>query len=713
MTSEVTVQPFEPIGDLEPGDCVAGYVLEEQISEGRMAVVFRARDHKRDRIAAVKVIMPPEAADPEFRARFLRESRAVAAIKSEHIIPVYEAGEAEGMLYIAMQWAAGGDLAALTRRAGGSLAPQRAAALVSQVASALDAAHATGFVHRDVNPQNILIDSTPELPEHAFLADFGLAKGIGPFTGLASAAQFIDVSEYCSPEQIEAASVDGRADQYALGCVAFALLTGQTPFDRDDTVATLHAQVHDPVPSLCQIRPDLPPAVDRVIARALAKSPADRYERCGEFAASLQAAMAQSGPATAVSLPASPPVADPPEIARPVPELPAPPHRSAVPAPTAGSGAATLAPDVGYATSTGESGRAGGMRPPLTWEPLPQPRRQRLSGRTAVIAAAVAVALAAVAVIYAVRPGAATHSVSPVAAPSAALAQPTAQSPGSTRPAGQPHGTTAASAGPATGPSGSTASAAQQGSPGTPPGKQGKPGTPGGQGTAPAGLVPGQVTGLAATPGDGRIALTWQAATGSPTGYQVEVSPAPAGQNAVQRLGVTTSDTVTSLTAGTTYRFTVLASNAVGNGPWSAGVAASPFGQPRTMPGPTAVALAATATGAGSHTSATITTIRVTVNLGTSTDNGSPITSFTWYEYKASSSSGPWTLVRSQSASSHSSSMVLGPGAALFDETNDGSWYEFTATATNAAGESPQSPRSSPAIQVVAPAASSPAAAAS
>ena len=281
-----------------------GYVIEEQIGAGGMAVVFRARDEMLGRLAAVKVIAPPMAGDPEFRARFLRESRAVAAVNSQHIIPVYGAGEAEGTLYIATRFAAGGDLAALARRAGGFLAPDRAATLVAQVASALDAAHAAGLVHRDVKPHNILIDSTPELPEHAFLSDFGLTKGTGSSTtGLTAAGQFVGTPEYCAPEQIRAASVDGRADQYALGCVAFALLTGQAPFHRGEAVATLYAQVNDPVPSLCAIRPELPPAIDYVIARALSKSPADRYARCGEFAAALQAALALPWPTTDASRP--------------------------------------------------------------------------------------------------------------------------------------------------------------------------------------------------------------------------------------------------------------------------------------------------------------------------------------------------------------------------------------------------------------------------
>ena len=141
-----------------------------------MAVVFRARDELLGRLAAVKVIGPAVADHPGFRTRFLRESRAAATVESLHIIPVYGAGEADGLLYIATRFVAGGDLSALLRQAGGGLPPARAASLVAQVASALDAAHAAGLVHRDVKPQNILVDAVPERPEHVFLSDFGLSK---------------------------------------------------------------------------------------------------------------------------------------------------------------------------------------------------------------------------------------------------------------------------------------------------------------------------------------------------------------------------------------------------------------------------------------------------------------------------------------------------------------------------------------------------------
>ena len=656
MTSEFTARPYGFFGELEPGSRIAGYVIEEQIGAGGMAVVFRARDEMLGRLAAVKVIAPPMAGDPEFRARFLRESRAVAAINSQHIIPVYAAGEAEGTLYIATRFAAGGDLAGLARRAGGFLAPDRAATLVAQVASALDAAHAAGLVHRDVKPQNILIDSTPELPEHAFLSDFGLTKGTGSSTGLTAAGQFLGTPEYCAPEQIRAASVDGRADQYALGCVAFALLTGETPFHRGETVATLYAQVHDPVPSMCMIRPELPPAIDRVIARALAKSPAARYARCADFAAALQAALTLPWPTTSTQ-----------------------------------SGAAAPRVSGGYASTIGGgNGNAGSTWSPLTSGRGIQPKR--LNGRTAVIGGtvAVAVALAAAALIYAEIPAGPSHAAESSTGPSHNGESPTSPS----------YGTSAASAPQTVSASGSSHSASHPSS--SPAGPSASTTT-----TATLNAVPSQVTGVTATPGDGTVALTWRAPQGNATAYQVEVSPAPAGQNATEQLGAATSDTITGLTAGTTYTFTVLASNTAGNGPRSPGVTAVPFGKPLTMAAPSSEALPSSATGSGSHTSTTVTTIRVTVTLGSSTSNGSPITGYTVYEYKAASSGGPWTEVATQPAAAHSSSMVLPAGAALFDVNNDGSWYEFTATATNAAGESAQSPLSSPAVQVaVAPATS-------
>ncbi len=273
---------------LSAGSRVGGYLLEDEIGAGGMAVVFRARDERLDRPVALKVLAPRLAADDGFRVRFLGESRAAAAVDDPHIIPVYEAGEAGGVLFIAMRFVSGGDVRGLLRREG-ALAPSRAAAIVSPVASALDAAHAAGLVHRDVKPANMLLDSRVGRPDHVYLSDFGLSRR-GPSSGLTGAGARLGTVAYMAPEQIQGGDLDGRADQYALACTAFELLAGAVPFDRDQDMAVIHAHMSAPPPSLAAARPGLPPAADAVLARAMAKAPADRYPTCRDFADALRGA---------------------------------------------------------------------------------------------------------------------------------------------------------------------------------------------------------------------------------------------------------------------------------------------------------------------------------------------------------------------------------------------------------------------------------------
>jgi serine/threonine-protein kinase len=265
---------------------VAGYLLEKLVGVGGMAAVFRARDERLGRVVALKLL----AGDEEVRKRFVREARAVAAVDHPHIIPVYEAGEAAGVLFIAMRFVAGDDLRVVVSREG-ALRPRRAAAFISPVASALDAAHDAGLVHRDVKPANMLVDVGPHRPEHVYLSDFGVARGMVSSSGLTRAGQFLGTPDYAAPEQVSGQAVDGRADQYALACVAYTLLSGSVLFRRDVPMAVLYAHLSVPPPRLTAVRPELPDAVNEVLARGLAKEPDDRYDSCGTFADELREAL--------------------------------------------------------------------------------------------------------------------------------------------------------------------------------------------------------------------------------------------------------------------------------------------------------------------------------------------------------------------------------------------------------------------------------------
>jgi Protein kinase domain/Domain of unknown function (DUF4397)/WD domain, G-beta repeat len=271
------------------GSLLAGYRLERQAGAGGMAVVFRARDERLGRPVALKILSPGLASDPAFRRRFIAESRAAATVDDPHIIPVYEAGEADGVLFIAMRFVAGGDLRQVLEREG-ALAPDRAAEFISPVASALDAAHGAGLVHRDVKPGNILVDTGPGRPDHVYLSDFGIVKG-ALSVNVTATGGYIGTPAYMAPEQISGREVDGRTDQYSLACVAFQLLTGEVPFRQEQLPAMIYAHLSAPPPSLVSRRPDLPVAVDQVMAKAMAKTAEKRYESCGDFADALREAL--------------------------------------------------------------------------------------------------------------------------------------------------------------------------------------------------------------------------------------------------------------------------------------------------------------------------------------------------------------------------------------------------------------------------------------
>jgi YVTN family beta-propeller protein len=269
---------------------LGGYRLEALVGRGGMSAVYRAVDLRLGRRVALKFLAPELAQDARFRERFLGESRLAASIDHAGIVPIFEAGEADGLLYIAMRYVEGTDLRALLR-SDAPLAPDRAVALVAQIAGALDAAHAQGLVHRDVKPSNALV-AVESGVEHVYLADFGLTKHTTSRGGATTASgQLVGTVDYVAPEQIRGDEVDGRADLYSLGCVLFECLTGQVPFPRRSEVATIYAHLEEEAPRPSARCPDVSPALDTVVARALAKDPARRWQSGAELAAAARGAL--------------------------------------------------------------------------------------------------------------------------------------------------------------------------------------------------------------------------------------------------------------------------------------------------------------------------------------------------------------------------------------------------------------------------------------
>jgi YVTN family beta-propeller protein len=271
------------------GTEIAGYRVEALAGRGGMSVVYRAEHLRLGRKVALKLLAPELATNEAFRDRFIRESRLAASIDHPNIIPIYDADEVDGLLYIAMRYVGGMDLKGLLRREG-PLESIRAVNIVSQAARALDAAQVRGLIHRDVKPGNILIvpAEDEDSSDHIYLSDFGLVKRVASESRITGTGQFVGTVEYVAPEQIEGKPVDGRVDVYSLGCVLYECLTGKTPFERDSEVAVMWAHVKEEPPKVTLDRSDLPPAVDDVVAKAMAKAPDDRYPTCGNLAADLR-----------------------------------------------------------------------------------------------------------------------------------------------------------------------------------------------------------------------------------------------------------------------------------------------------------------------------------------------------------------------------------------------------------------------------------------
>ena len=303
---------------------IAHYRLSGYIGRGAMAVVYLAQDQRTGGNVALKVVAPELAGDAAFRSRFLHESRMAASISHPHIIPIYDADEAAGNLYVAMGYVQGGDARSLLNRHG-PLPVDWAWTIIAGVASALDAAHAHGLIHGDVRPANMLLDTSDQAngaaqpmadgeqpatggPGHVYLSDFGMSRS-SPSSEIIAAGQ-VEPLDYAAPEQIEKHDLDGRADLYSLACAGFELLCGTPPFGQDQGLTLMYAQLYAPAPSAADRRPDLPSAVDAVLATALAKNPADRFPTCGQFAEALRAALGSSdyaSPGPSAPAPGPPP----------------------------------------------------------------------------------------------------------------------------------------------------------------------------------------------------------------------------------------------------------------------------------------------------------------------------------------------------------------------------------------------------------------------
>jgi YVTN family beta-propeller protein len=270
------------------GTELAGYRIERVLGRGGMSVVFLAHDSRLRRNVALKLLSPELVEDEAFRDRFLRESRLAASLDHPNVVPVYEAGEVAGLLYIAMRYVHGTDLRALLR-AEGALAPERAVMVVEQIAAALDTAHERGLVHRDVKPSNVLLTGSAG-KEHCYLADFGLSTSASDRSA-ADAAQIVGTIDYVAPEQIRDAEVDGRADVYSLACLLYECLVGDVPFRRANDVAVIYAHLEEPVPKASERAPSLPAAVDAVLERGTAKLPDERWQTCAALVEAARSAL--------------------------------------------------------------------------------------------------------------------------------------------------------------------------------------------------------------------------------------------------------------------------------------------------------------------------------------------------------------------------------------------------------------------------------------
>ncbi|WFN94838.1 serine/threonine-protein kinase [Gordonia sp. LUNF6] len=358
---------------LSPGQYFANYLIERRLGVGGMGEVYLVAHPRLPREDALKVLPAELTGDPTYRARFIREADLASQLDHPGIVSVYDRGEFEGQLWIAMKYVPGADGDALLQQSG-PLDRATVCEMIGAVADALDYAHSRGMLHRDVKPANILVDDSTAAHRKVYLTDFGIARTTTSDTALTAANLTVGSIQYCSPEQLRGAALDGRTDQYALACTAFRLLTGRAPFPLAKPTDIINAHLHAPAPSATAVLPTLAPAVDLVLARAMDKDPARRYRTCREFADELDGALRRPGFTPQAATPQAP-AAYAPTMINPAPT---PPHSGAQPT-------APLAPQSPPAQQGPSPAQPYPQRPrigafgppPVPQSPVPQPPIQQ------------------------------------------------------------------------------------------------------------------------------------------------------------------------------------------------------------------------------------------------------------------------------------------------------------------------------------------------
>jgi eukaryotic-like serine/threonine-protein kinase len=393
------------MGSLGPGNRVGDYLIQRKLGQGGMGTVYLAREESQDRAIALKVLSDDLRDNQGFAQRFLQEAHTLRQLEHPNVIPVYSAGDANGVLYIATRYVPSGDLVGVLAGNGNRLPARHVAEVIRQVAGALDAAHGKWLVHRDVKPGNILVDTTVQPYGHAYLSDFGLIRDIAAPDRMTSTGVGMGTPAYCAPEQVAGRDMDGRADQYSLACVAFELLTGRVPYPGLSGPLAFAAHVNEPVPSAARANPavHVPPAADQVLQRGMAKDPGQRYANCAQFASALGAALTSPG-YTPTRGPRTPGV----PVAPYTPTRP--PDRSSTQSPPVyrsagvpGSGSTWAPPAApsspGDPTLGPSPSWLGGTPPPSSGAPTDMPRPRRRAGRVAIGATAVVVLAAVIFVV--------------------------------------------------------------------------------------------------------------------------------------------------------------------------------------------------------------------------------------------------------------------------------------------------------------------------